>query len=93
MANFKLFVILGKDVRFGSHLVYETETRVDDTIEKNDCILGEVDSRDDADVRLTRLLGMRSIIGILMYICITKPDLRGFGPYGRLLQSIHTPGS
>ena len=67
-------VILGKDVLFGSHLVSETKTRVDDTIAKIDCILSEVKSR---ETRLTGLSGMRSIIGILMYICITKPDLRG----------------
>ena len=67
-------VVLGKDIRFGSRVVSETEVRVFDTIQKIDVILVEAESR---DVRLTKLSSMRSIIGILMYICITKPDLRG----------------
>ena len=67
-------VILGKDICFGDRLVSETAARVDSTIEKIDGVLSDARSR---AVRLTWLSSMRSIIGILMYICITKPDLRG----------------
>jgi hypothetical protein len=65
---------LGKDICFGSRLVSEIAARVDSTIEKIDGVLSDVRPR---TVRLTWLSSMRSIIGILMYICITKPDLRG----------------
>jgi hypothetical protein len=70
-------VILGKGICFGSRLVSETAARVDSTIEcieKIDGVLSDARSR---TVRLTWLSSMRSIIGILMYIRITKPGLRG----------------
>ena len=67
-------VVLGKEVKMSTRAVSETAKWVRDTIAKIDEILDDVQQR---RIRLTWISWMRSIIGLLMYIVITKPDLRG----------------